>query len=187
MRCSVELPDTRIDYTLVRSAKRRRTIGITIEDSGEVMVRAPVRASRAVIADIVRRKARWIERRQAEITQRPPAAQPAFTAPQREELVEHARIVLGSAVLRWAERMGCAPGPVLVRDQKRIWGSCARDGTIRLNWRLVLLPADLIDYVVVHELTHLTVRNHQPEFWAAVATVLPDYKQRRSRLRHVRL
>lgn len=63
------------------------------------------------------------------------------------------------------------------------WGTARQDGAIRLNWRLMHLPPDLIDYVVVHELSHLRVMNHSPQFWATVASVLPDVHQLRRRLR----
>jgi predicted metal-dependent hydrolase len=63
------------------------------------------------------------------------------------------------------------------------WGTARQDGAIRLNWRLMHLSPDLIDYVVVHELSHLRVMNHSPQFWATVASVLPDVHQLRRRLR----
>ena len=63
------------------------------------------------------------------------------------------------------------------------WGSASADGSIRLNWRLVHFQPDVIDYVVVHELSHLQVMNHSPAFWDTVGQVLPDYPQRRARLK----
>lgn len=72
---------------------------------------------------------------------------------------------------------------VLIRDQRQRWGSCAPDGTLRFNWRVVMLAPDVLDYVVVHELAHLQQKGHSKEFWNRVATVLPDYAPRRQRLR----
>ena len=72
---------------------------------------------------------------------------------------------------------------ILIRDQKRRWGSCAADGTLRFNWRLMMLDPSLIEYVVVHELAHLDVRNHSKDFWDLVASVMPDVQQRKRRLR----
>ena len=83
----------------------------------------------------------------------------------------------------WSEKLGVAPTRVLTRDQRQRWGSCAPDGTIRFNWRVVMTEPSLIDYVVLHELLHLKVRNHGREFWAQMAAFMPDYKVRRSRLR----
>lgn len=67
------------------------------------------------------------------------------------------------------------------------WGSASVDGAIRLNWRLIHLPLELIDYVVVHELSHLRHMNHSPQFWDVVASILPDHGERRQRLKRCAL
>ncbi len=91
---------------------------------------------------------------------------------------------LDVAVELWRRRMGRQDKPqVLVRDQRRRWGSCAYDGTLRFNWRLAMLKPDLMEYVVVHELAHLTHRNHSKNFWGLVSKFLPDATQRRLLLR----
>lgn len=123
-----------------------------------------------------------------------PIATPAdgHTEVIRDALIEWYRLRAG-AVLRervdmWWARLGddrpTAPR-VLIRDQLRRWGSCTTSGTIRLNWRLVMAAPALIDYVVVHELAHLRAMNHSSAFWAHVAAVIPDYRERRARLREV--
>ena len=66
-----------------------------------------------------------------------------------------------------------------LKDWKRRWGECHPDGTLKFNWRLIMLPPEVIDYVVVHELAHLKVPGHNPRFWGQVATLLPDYASRR--------
>ncbi len=84
----------------------------------------------------------------------------------------------------WRKRMGW-PGAleVLVRDQRQRWGSCAPDGTLRFNWRVMMLTRPLVEYVVVHELAHLKAASHSKEYWAVVASLLPDAQQRRRQLR----
>ena len=83
-------------------------------------------------------------------------------------------------------RLGQASKPrVMIGDQKTLWGSCGRDGTIRLNWRVVMLEPALIDYIVVHELTHLDIRDHSEDFWEQTSTILPDAHALRRRLREV--
>ena len=70
-------------------------------------------------------------------------------------------------------------GQVSVRAQRTRWGSCSSNGTINLNWRLILMPTRLMEYVLAHELAHLREMNHSPAFWALVETVFADYRQRR--------
>lgn len=91
---------------------------------------------------------------------------------------------LREAVDRWRPRLGRgADSRVLVRDQRQRWGSCAPDGTLRFNWRVMMVKPALVEYVVVHELAHLVHRNHSPDFWTLVSSVLPDAQRRRQDLR----
>ena len=98
----------------------------------------------------------------------------------RAQAAEH----LTAVVDRWWPALGRGEKcQILIRNQKRRWGSCSSGGTIRFNWRLMMLSPDLADLVVVHELAHLTVMNHSREFWSLVATHIPDLKERRKLLR----
>ncbi len=76
-----------------------------------------------------------------------------------------------------------SPTRVFIRSQKHLWGSCSSNGVLRFNWRLVMAPPTLVDYVVVHELCHLRHPHHQRPFWEAVGAVLPDYRASRAELR----
>jgi len=92
--------------------------------------------------------------------------------------------LLGARVGHFARVMELKPGPVQVRDWRRRWGECHPERGLRFNWRLILLPLEMLDYVVVHELAHLTVPGHPPRFWRLVAEVLPDFAVRRGWLHH---
>lgn len=92
---------------------------------------------------------------------------------------ERASGLLQERVSHFKAPMGLAPGPVELKAWKRRWGECHPDGTLRFNWRLIMLPPEIIDYVVAHELAHLTVPGHNPRFWSQVATMVPDYAARR--------
>jgi len=91
--------------------------------------------------------------------------------------------VLGERIAHWAPLVGVAPPPVAIRDMRSRWGSCSAKGRVSLHWGLVVLPLELADYVVVHELVHLLELNHGPAFWRGVARLLPDYRERRKSLR----
>ena len=95
-----------------------------------------------------------------------------------------AELRLPEAVEIWRKRVGLPETPeALIRDQRQRWGSCAPDGTLRFNWRVVMLPPALIEYVVVHELAHLRVSSHSTQYWDLVSSLVPDAQQRRQRLR----
>jgi predicted metal-dependent hydrolase len=72
---------------------------------------------------------------------------------------------------------------VTVRNQSTRWGSCSKSGNLNFNHKLALLPENLVDYVVVHELCHLGEFNHSKNFWDLVARTVPDFKERRQELR----
>lgn len=94
-----------------------------------------------------------------------------------------ARRALGAAealVERYAPGLGVDPRGVRVRRTKSQWGSCGVDGVLCFNWLLVALPEPVFEYIVVHELCHLRVRDHGPRFWRLVAATLPDYQTRRT-------
>ena len=94
-----------------------------------------------------------------------------------------AQRVLAQRVLHYAEPFGVQPMRVLVRNQSSRWGSCASDGSLRFCWRLILAPQRVLDYVVVHELSHLRHPHHQRPFWACVESILPEYKELRAELK----
>ena len=92
---------------------------------------------------------------------------------------------LPGRVQRWARVIGIEPPTVLIRDQRQRWASCGRDGTLRFNWRIIMAPPALIDYVVIHELIHLSEKRHSARFWSELARLMPDFKQRRARLKEI--
>jgi hypothetical protein len=94
-----------------------------------------------------------------------------------------ARDEITAAVIRWANRMGVRFSAISIRDQKTRWGSCSSRGTLSFNWRLVMAPRVVLEYVVIHELAHLKQPNHSPAFWQIVAQHFPDYKKARAWLR----
>jgi predicted metal-dependent hydrolase len=76
----------------------------------------------------------------------------------------------------YAEEMGVEYGKIEIRNQRTKWGSCSTTGTISLNWRLIMAPPEVVDYVVVHELAHLREANHDDVFWSLVAEYDPEYE-----------
>ncbi len=74
---------------------------------------------------------------------------------------------------------------VLVRDQKRRWGSCNANGVLRFCYRLIMAPPAVVDYVVAHEVCHLLEMNHSPAYWDTLGSVMPDYKARRHELKRI--
>ena len=96
---------------------------------------------------------------------------------------EHAENKVKERLGRFAQQIGKWPASVEIKNQVRRWGSCSRTGIIRFNWKIIMAPISLLDYVIVHELCHLIYPHHSSQFWQKVQSVIPDYKKRRDRLK----
>lgn len=77
----------------------------------------------------------------------------------------------------YAAKMGVAYNRIFIKEQKTVWGSCSSRKNLNFNWKLIMMPESILDYVVVHELSHLIEMNHSPSFWAQVEKIIPDYKE----------
>lgn len=75
------------------------------------------------------------------------------------------------------------PAKVIVKEQQKRWGSCSAKGNLLFNWKTIMAPSSVVDYIVVHEMCHLVHLNHSKQFWQLVKTILPDYEVRRKALR----
>lgn len=114
------------------------------------------------------------------MTETPPADLRTLVEPW---LVERARRELPPALLALAARFEIAVSRVSVRNQQSRWGACSPTGTITLNWRLVQVPPDVRDYVMIHELMHRRELNHSRRFWRLVDTACPHHAEARQWLR----
>ena len=92
---------------------------------------------------------------------------------------------LTNKVLNFAKQMSVTPIAVKINGAKTRWGSCSGKKSLNFSWRLIMAEDAVVDYVVVHELAHITEMNHSARFWAIVENVLPDYKERQKRLKEL--
>ena len=163
------------DFEIVRSD--RRTLALEITNEARLVVRAPKRCPEAYINSFVESKEDWIEKHMEKQRLR---------AAQREELSEtdiadliiRAKREIPPLVERYAAIMGLAPAGVKITRAERRFGSCSAKSRLCFSCRLMLYPREAVEYVVVHELSHLVHRNHGNDFYALIQSVLPDYKER---------
>lgn len=166
---------------LVRSS--RKTLAVQIRADGTVIARAPLRMPKDRILCFLSEKASWIRMQQGRMQEREKMRQQArihLDAAQEKELRERAKSVLAQRTAYFARQIGVTYGRITVRDQKTRWGSCSQTGNLNFNFRLILAPLEVLDYVVVHELCHRRQMNHSAQFWQDVAQVLPDYRKRKA-------
>ncbi len=101
----------------------------------------------------------------------------------REWYREKARQAFSERAAHWAGLMGVGFSGIRIKDQRSLWGSCSRAGKLNFNWRLVMAPPEVLDYLVIHELAHLLEMNHSRRFWACVCVWCPGHKAFRKWLR----
>lgn len=170
-----------LSVLLVRSS--RKTLAVQIRADGTVIARAPLRMPKDRILCFLSEKASWIRMQQGRMQEREKMRQQArihLDAAQEKELRERAKSVLAQRTAYFARQIGVTYGRITVRDQKTRWGSCSQTGNLNFNFRLILAPLEVLDYVVVHELCHRRQMNHSAQFWQEVAQVLPDYRKRKA-------
>jgi predicted metal-dependent hydrolase len=205
---------------IIRS--KRKTVAIIVEKDGSLIIRAPLKATRSQIDEIVEVHRAWIEKKQAEAALRKTETQaPRFLKGDQfwflgslyplaiSEKTTHPlklqtnRFVLSKAYIdqapalfeqwyklqahlcillrveKYAQEQQLNFTSIRITSARTRWGSCSSSGGLNFSWRLVMAPLEVIDYVVVHELAHLIIRNHSKAFWAEVARMLPAYNQQR--------
>lgn len=156
----------------------RKSIAIQIKPNGTVILRAPYGVPKKEINRILEEKRSWIEEHLQEVVKHreQQRAVPEISKEEINELANRALKYIPERVKYFAPIVGVNYSRITIRNQKTRWGSCSTKGGLNFNCLLMLMPPEVIDYVVVHELCHRKEMNHSPAFWAEVEKVLPDYK-----------
>lgn len=171
---------------LIRSG--RKTIGISVKPGGEIIIRAPYLLPQAAVLSFVYEKTDWIlAAYEKQLKSSPPVNAPvkkdAAVLALEKRYRNAAKEYIPKRVEYYHSLTGGHYTKITIRDQKTRWGSCSSTGTLSFNYRLMLAPPRVLDYVVVHELCHLTYMNHSKDFWNMVGSILPDYKKYRKWLK----
>ena len=172
MNCTY-ISDTDIKYQLIRS--NRKTMTIQIKADGSVIVRVPQRISLVRVKRFVEEHREWIEK-QLEKVSKTQQEHYSISEKEREKGIALAKVLIPYRVAYFAKIMNFTYSRITIREQKTRWGSCSSAGGLNFNWKLVLMPEEVLDYVVVHELAHRKEMNHSAAFWNEVAKIMPDYK-----------
>jgi len=182
-------PPPRAPLTVFSRHPRARRYIIRVQDDGSLRVTVPRWGSRREATAFVERERSWIEKQRERLARERvadreraaglPWADPAIARDARKRAAQE----LPARLLVLARQHELEVRKVSIRNQKRRWGSCSPDGHICLNWRLVLMPDPVRDYVLIHELMHLRRLDHSPAFWKLVAKACPGYQEHRAFLR----
>lgn len=156
-----------IEYSVIKS-RRRKTSQIMV-DKNEVIVRTPITKNNSEIKKIVESKAQWIFKKQLEFKKRTDVNY----VPKK-----YTKQFLLKQVNSYAIKVGIHPSKVNIKKMRTRWGSASKDNVINLNEHLLKAPKGAIDYVILHELCHLKIRNHSYRFWNLLKRFMPDYHEK---------
>jgi predicted metal-dependent hydrolase len=208
---------------------KRKTTALQIKPDSSLVIRAPLKASKKYLQDLIQRKSKWILKKQQEVLQRGGESATKkkcildeefsylgknyklkFCPDQTKNIIldeknhfifikelkkDYARIVLikfyqqealriiSKRVEFFATKFRFKFKDIKLSNAKTKWGSCSSRDNLRFSWRLAMLPMEIIDYVVVHELCHTMQKNHSQKFWNLVKEILPDYKEKQKALK----
>ena len=149
----------------------------------------PYRGERYALKVVPNREAAYVELMDGELTAYVASADSpdALRTLVKEALLrwyrERAGEVLAKRVPELATQTGLVPARVRITNQAHRWGSCSAKRSLNLNWKLVMAPPEVADYVIVHELCHIEVQNHSKKFWDFLGSLVPDYQAHRKWLR----
>ena len=170
------------EYELIKSS--RKTLAAEIKQ-GRLIIRAPHQAADEDIRRFIQKNSQWIETHLAKSRSREAAAEsiPKLTPEELHNLAQQALEVIPARAAYYAPLIGVTYGRITIRNQTSRWGSCSSKGNLNYNWKLILMPQEILDYVVVHELAHRKEMNHSARFYAVVAAEMPDYAAKQKWLR----
>ena len=164
---------------------RSRRLRLAVYADGRLVVTRPRFLSERAALNFIRAKAAWIISRLEYCKLHPvplmagPGRRPEYLAQK-----EAARTFILARLAHFNEFYKFTYKRVSIRNQSTRWGSCSRQGNLNFNYRLLSLPPEVADYVIVHELCHLQELNHSARFWRLVAQTVPDYDEKRRKLRN---
>ncbi len=168
-----------MDIEIIKS--KRKSLAIEVKKDSRVVVRAPLFVSNREIQKFIAEKSAWIEKSIEKVKARNEQEKqnPAqkFTAEEIHSLADKALEIIPKRVEYYAKIMGVTYGRITIRNQVSRWGSCSDKGNLNFNCLLMLCPAEVMDYVVVHELCHLKEMNHSKRFWSLVESFCPEYEK----------
>ena len=169
------------EYELKRS--KRKTICVEISREAKIIVRAPLKMKKGEIDEFLNSKSEWIDKHLQSMKEKLAHSPRKLSEEEKRELKKNAKKVITPRVQYFACIMDVSYDRISIRFQQTRFGSCSTKSNLNFNAVVALMPSDILDYVIVHELAHLKQMNHSPAFWSEVEKVIPDYKNKRKWLK----
>lgn len=182
MEKKIDIKDLNIMYTLRKSTRARR-MRLAVYCDGSIVVTAPSDLREGSAEKFLRGKAEWLFGKLRFFQQFEGSALSRLSDEDYKRYKKSAHAFAVSRVEHFNRIYGFRYNGINIKNQKTRWGSCSRKGNLNFNYKIVLLPKKVADYVIVHELCHLREFNHSKKFWNLVGKAIPEYSGIRNELR----
>jgi len=182
MKKQIELNGKKIEYTL-KISKRAKKMRLAVCCGGDLVVTISHRMKESVAEKFMAKKADWIIEKVAYFGQFKKAVSPKEDKKNYLEHRDEALELVEKRIEYLNKSLGYSFNKINIRNQKTRWGSCSCKGNLNFNYRVLFLPENVRDYIIVHELCHLKELNHSRRFWSLVKKVFPDYLNTKKELR----
>lgn len=178
----VLLDGKNIKYTL-KVGKRARVVRLAIYHNGSFVVTIPQKVNEKMVEEFIIKKSKWITEKIKYFKKNPRTTITKHTLKEIKEYKEKAGEYARLRLKYWNNYYNFSYNNITIKNTKSRWGSCSKKGNLNFNYKIVLLPQELADYIIVHELCHLGEMNHSANFWKLVERTFPNYKVLRKELK----
>ena len=175
--------DQTIPYS-IRISERAKRLRVAVYVDGDVVVTKPVGTTTEKLKKFLETKKHWILKK-IELNTTVISGLRENSSEHFEEHQEKALNSVSKKVAYWSEQLGYKYTNIAVRQLKSRWGSCSSEGNLSFNYKIIFLPENIQDYVVVHELCHTKQPNHSKKFWSLMERSLPNYEKMRSTIKTI--
>jgi len=183
----IKIQDKDLKYNIKKS-RRARYMRLTVYCNGNIVATVPSCFSPEILENFILERSRWIFKKLEYYRNHQELGESIFEKYGAEEYKKFKKEALQLADRKlqgYRAIYGLHYKKISIRNQRSRWGSCSRNGNLCFNFRIVFLPEELIDYIIVHELCHLREFNHSPRFWRLVEKTIPNYKEMRREIRRM--
>ena len=176
------LQNKKISYTW-RKSRRARHMRLAVYPGGRVVVTTPFYFPEYLMKKFLEKKAHWLQKKVSWFRQWEGRILPGGNKKDYLENKNKALVLAKNRIEHFNKIYNFSYQKIGIRNQKTRWGSCSKKGNLSFNYKIIFLPEKMADYIIVHELCHLSEFNHSKNFWRLVAKTLPDYLAIRRDLR----
>lgn len=180
------LQDKQIPYT-IKNNKRSKTITLHVADNGDIIATKPWYVVDMFVEVFIKKHEQWILKQRDHMQHKEQHQPYRGTKEEYKQYKQKARLHIATKVEYYCKIYNTQYSSISIRNQKTRWGSCSSEKKLNFNYRVLFLPEELQNYIIVHEVCHLCEMNHSREFWKLVEKQIPSYKRARKTIQQYNL